>query len=173
MNKAIKKKSIDLSKKNQVSPEVTDALLNGVKNNLIIGPAKIEKFWGRAFVECLALKPYGYPLVKRGGFPTIDLTEHTAWMIEHGLDGVDIKTITPASLEPILLRKRIAGMESRRLESLREITEFIGHQPVTVINLVKDYPDCPITKNGHSYSADSKVLLLWMLDNSIPWRAIR
>jgi len=173
MNKAIKKKSIDLSKKNQVSPEVTDALLNGVKNNLIIGPAKIEKFLGRSFVECLALKSCGYPIVKRGGFPTINLEEHTAWMIEHGLDGADIKTIAPASLEPILLRKRIAGMESRRLESLREITEFIGHQPVTVINLVKDYPDCPITKNGHSYSADSKVLLLWMLDNSIPWRAIR
>mgnify|MGYP000015044218 CR=1 FL=1 len=171
MSKAIKKDS-NLPNTN-LSPEVTDAILNGVKKNLIIGPAKIEKLLGRSFVECLALKSCGYPIVKRGGFPTIDLTEHTAWMIEHGLDGADIKTVTPASLEPILLRKRIAGMESRRLDSLREITEFIGHQPFTVINFVKDYPDCPITKNGHSYSADSKTLLLWMLDNSIPWRAMR
>ena len=171
MSKAIKKES-NLPNTN-LNPEVTDAVLNGAKNNLIIGPAKIEKFMGRSFVECLALKSCGYPIRKRGGFPTIDLTEHTAWMIKHELDGVDISTVTPASLEPILLRKRIAGMESRRLESLREITEFIGHQPVTVINLVKDYPDCPITKNGHCYFADSKDLLLWMLDNSIPWRAMR
>ena len=173
MSKAIKKKSIDLSKTNQVSPEVTDAVEYGVCNNLIIGPAKIEKFMGLSFVECLALKSCGYPIVKRGGFPTINLEEHTAWMIEHGLDGVDIKTVTPASLEPILTRKRVTKMESRRLGSLREIAESIGHQPVTVINFVKDYPDSPITKNGHSYSADSKTLLLWMLDNSIPWRAMR
>jgi hypothetical protein len=171
MSKAIKKES-NLPNTN-LSPEVTDAVINGVKNNLIIGPAKIEKFLGRSFVECLALKSCGYPIIKRGGFPTINLEEHTAWMIKHGLDGADIKTITPASLKPILIRKRIAGMESRHLCSLQEIAEFIGHQSFAVISWLKDYPDCPITKKDRIYSADGKDLLLWMLDNSIPWRAMR
>jgi len=171
MSKAIKKES-NLPNTN-LSPEVTDAVLNGVKNNRIIGPAKIEKFLGRSFVECLALKPYDYPIVKRGGFPTIDLTEHIAWMIEHGLDGVDIKTVTPASLEPILIRKRIAGMESRRLCSLQEIAEFTGHQAFVIINWLRDYSDCPVSKKDRIYFVDSKTLLLWMLDNSIPWRAQR
>jgi len=171
MNKAIKKKT-NLPNTNR-SPEVKDAAINGAKNNLIIGPAKIEKFLGRSFVEGLSLNSYGYPIVKRGGFPTIDLTEHTAWMIEHGLDGIDIKTVTTAMLEPILLRRRITAMESHRLRSLQEIAEYAGHQAFAVINWLKDYPDCPITKKERIYSAESKDLLLWMLDNSIPWRAMR
>ena len=172
MSKAIKKESSDLPNTN-LSPEVTSAVLNGVKNDNIKGPAKIEDFLGRSFVECLALKSCGYPIVKRGGFPTINLSEHTAWMIEHGLDSADIKTVTPASLEPLLLRKRITKMESRRLRSLQEIAEYAGHQAFAVINWLKDYPDCPITKKERIYSAESKDLLLWMLSNSIPWRAMR
>ena len=172
MSKAIKKESTGLPNTN-LSPEVTDAVLNGVKNNLIIGPAKIEKLLGRSFVECLALKSCGYPITKRSGFPTIDLTEHTAWMIEHGLDGADIKTVTPASLEPILLRKRITKMESRRLRSLQEVAEYAGHQSYAVINWVKQFSDCPIKIENRTYSVDSKDLLLWLLDNQIPWRAMR
>lgn len=171
MSKAIKKKS-NLPNTN-LSPEVTNAELNDAKNNLIIGPAKIEKFMGQSFVECLALKSCGYPITKRGGFPTISLSEHTAWMIEHGLDGADIKTVTPASLEPILLKKRITKMESRRLHSLEEIAKYTGHQAFVIINWTKDYPDCPVSKKDRIFSADSKDLLLWMLDNSIPWRAQR
>lgn len=168
MSKAIKKESSGLPNTN-LSPEVTSAVLNGVKK----GPAKIEDFLGRSFVECLALKSCGYPIVKRGGFPTINLSEHTAWMIEHGLDGADIKTVTPASLEPLLLRKRITKMESRHLRSLQEIAEYAGHQAFAVINWVKQFSDCPIKIENRTYSVDSKDLLLWMLDNFIPWRAMR
>jgi hypothetical protein len=146
------------------------ACVNEARKDIVIsGVPAIEKFLNRDYMDVLELRPYGIPIKKVGGLPSLNLREFSDWAADCGLAGLETSEITTAKLERDFRKKKILAMEPKPLNSIDEIKNFTGFDNLKIISLVRDFDSCPIKKSGHVYSvADSRDLALWLFEKGIP-----